>query len=231
LGKEESLLKLFAALPAMQRREVERLRQRIYIDPTNWFQIAGGSPTLPTLQRAVWEDRQVDVAYQPVIGEVSERRLDAYGLVAKANIWYLVGRKPDGEMRNYRVSRLQQVTLPGTSFERDPDFDLPGYWKETCAQFERLSMENSPPFVTILRVHPRVFWYFPGYLEGRYERLGTDDDGWIRLRVVFDSIDHARTQVLGFGAHAETLEPQALHDTVLETAQAILRFHAEKKRD
>jgi predicted DNA-binding transcriptional regulator YafY len=140
LGKEESLLKLFAALPAIQRREVERLRQRIYIDPTNWFQIVEASSILPVLQQAVWEDRQVDVSYQPVIGEVSERRLDAYALVAKANIWYLVGRKPDGEMRNYRVSRLYRVELLGTGFERDPDFDLTSYWKATCEEFERQSM-------------------------------------------------------------------------------------------
>lgn len=231
LGKEESLLKLFAALPAIQRREVERLRQRILIDPNNWFQIVEASSILPILQQAVWEDRQVAVSYQPVIGEVSERRLDAYALVAKANIWYLVGRKPDGEMRNYRVSRLQRVSQPGTSFERDPDFDLPSYWKDTCAQFERVSMENSPPFTALLRVHPRAFWYFPGYLEGRYERLGTDDDGWIRLRVVFESIEHARTQVLGFGTQAVALEPQALYDTVLETAAAILQFHVGNKRD
>ncbi len=229
LGKEESLLKLFATLPAIQRREVERLRQRIYIDPTNWFQIVEPSPTLPILQQAVWEDRQVEVSYQPVIGAESGRRLDAYALVAKANIWYLVGRKPDGEMRNYRVSRLHSVALTDAPFERDPTFDLPSYWKASCEQFERTSMENSPPFVTLLRVEPSAFWFFPGYMEGRYQQIGTDDDGWLRLRVVFDSLEHARTQVLGFGTHAEALEPKALHRSVLETAAAILRFHAEKQ--
>ncbi len=38
-------------------------------------------------------------------------------------------------------------------------------------------------------------------------------------------IDHARTQVLGFGTHAVALEPRELYETVLETAQAILKFH------
>ena len=158
----------------------------------------------PILQRAVWEDRQVEVTYQPVEGETQvARTLDAYALVAKANIWYLVGRKADGEMRNYRIARLQHVALTETRFERDPAFDLPSYWKASCEQFKRLSREKSPPFVAILRIHPRVFWFFPGYMEGRYEQLGTDEEGWIRLRVVFDSLDHARTQVLGFGTHAE----------------------------
>ncbi len=230
LARDDSLLKLFVALPLIQQHEVERLRQRIFIDPGNWFQIVETTSVLPALQQAVWEDRQVDVRYQPVVGDLSERRLDAYALVAKANIWYLIGRKPDGEMRSYRVSRIQAVAFAGTTFERDPDFDLPAYWKASCENFERLSMENSPPFVAILRVHPQAFWFFPGYMEGRYKQLGTDADGWIRLRVVFNSIDHARTQVLGFGTHAEALEPQALYDTVIETAEAVLRFHAEKQR-
>ncbi len=115
LAREATMLKLFAALPLIQRREVERARQRLYIDPTNWFQIVEASPVLPILQQAVWEDRRVEVCYQAVEGHASARTLDAYGLVAKANIWYLVARKAvgdsAGEMRNYRVARLSEVTL------------------------------------------------------------------------------------------------------------------------
>ncbi len=48
------------------------------------------------------------------------------------------------------------------------------------------------------------------------------------VRVVFDSIDHARTQVLGFGTNAEAIEPPELCATVIETAEAILKFHAER---
>lgn len=236
LAREATMLKLFAALPLIQRREVERARQRLYIDPTNWFQIVEASPVLPILQQAVWEDRRVEVIYQAVEGHASARTLDAYGLVAKANIWYLVARKAvgdsAGEMRNYRVARLSEVLLCDSYFERDPDFDLPSYWKDSCAQFERISMETNPPYVVTLRIDPALFWYFPGYLQGRYEVLATDDDaeGWITLQVVFDSLEHARTQVLGFGTHAIALEPRELHESVLATAEAILEFHAGRER-
>lgn len=226
LAKEDTLLKLFAALPAMQRREVERVRQRFFIDPTNWFQLVEESSVFSILQQAVWEDRVIQVTYQPVEGAVGERLLEAHALVAKANIWYLVGRKPGSDMRNFRVSRFEQVALTDQHFQRDQNFDLPAYWKATCEQFERISKEHSPPYVVLLRVHPRIFWYFPGYMEGRYEKIGAPDgEGWIIVRVVFDSLDHARTQVLGFGTNVETLEPPELYDTVLETAAAILKFH------
>ena len=208
LAKEESLLKLFAALPSMQRREVERVRERFFIDPNNWFQIVETTSVLPMLQQAVWEDRIIRVTYQPIEGSAGERTLEAHALVAKANIWYLVARKPDGEMRNFRISRFEQVALTEDTFARDADFDLSAYWKASCAQYERLSMENSPPYTTVLKVHPRMFWYFPGYMNGRYEKVGApDENGWITVRAVFDSLDHARTQVMGFGVNVVALEP------------------------
>lgn len=226
MAKEESLLKLFAALPTMQRREVERMRGRFFIDPTNWFQIVETTSVLPLLQQAVWEDRVIQVAYQPVEGGVGERLLEAHALVAKANIWYLVGCKPGGELRNFRVSRFEQMTLTETHFVRDEAFDLPAYWQATCEQFERVSKEHAPPYVTLLRVHPQMFWYFPGYMQGRYEKVALPDaEGWLTVRAVFDSLDHARTQVMGFGTRVVTLEPRELYEIVLETAAAILQFH------
>ena len=226
LAKDESLLKLFAALPGIQRREVERLRGRFFIDPNNWFQIVETTSVLPLLQQAVWEDRVIQVTYQPVEGSAWERTLEAHALVAKANIWYLVGCQPGGDRRNFRISRFEQVALTDATFERDPDFDLSAYWKASCAQYERLSREHSPPYETLLKVHPRQFWYFPGYMNGRYEKIGTPDgDGWITVRAVFDSLDHARTQVMGFGTNAVALEPPELYETVIETAAAILKFH------
>src|SRR5690606_35676351 len=100
---EHTMLKLMAALPYQQRTEAQRMRQRFHIDPQNWFQVVELSPFLPLLQQAVWEDSVITVNYQPVEANQSRRTLEAYALVAKANIWYLVARKPGSEMRTYRV--------------------------------------------------------------------------------------------------------------------------------
>jgi predicted DNA-binding transcriptional regulator YafY len=227
-AQDETLLKLFAALPSMHRREAERMHQRFYIDPANWFQIVETPSIFPLIQKAVWEDRQLRVTYQPVEGGITERILDAYALVAKANIWYLVGRKPDGEMRNYRIARLGQVELLATRFERDPAFDLVEYWKATCKIFEKTSMERFPPYAVVVRISPEAFWYFPGYMEGRYTKIDSpDSQGWFKLRVVFDSFGDARMRVLGLGAGVEVLEPVELRDAVIGTAQAIIDFHQQ----
>jgi predicted DNA-binding transcriptional regulator YafY len=225
-AQDETLLKLFAALPSMHRQEAEQARQRFYIDPANWFQIVETPSIFPTIQQAVWEDRQLRITYQPVEGVITERILDAYALVAKANIWYLVGRKPDGEMRNYRIGRISQVESLEAWFERDPDFELAAYWKDSCHIFEKTSTERFPPYSVIVRVAPETFWYFPGYMEGRYAKIDSpDSQGWFKLRVVFDAFGDARMRVLGLGTGIEVLEPVELREAVIGTAQAIVDFH------
>lgn len=232
---EATLLKLFAALPDAQQAEVERLRSRFLVDPANWFQVVEPSVLLPVLQQAVWEDRAVRIRYQVVDGEWFDGLVNAYALVAKANIWYLVGEKRvegGGGLRNYRLGRIKEAELTDLRFNRPPNFDLAKYWAESCRQFERLSLEQFPPYHAVLRVSPKTFWYFPGYLEGRYTQLGAaDEDGWVRLRVRFDDLGDARMRVLGLGTGVEVLETDELRQTVIETARAITAAYGRQATD
>src|SRR5690606_27871578 len=83
-----AVLKLLAALPAARRFDAERARQRIMLDAAGWFRTEEPVPHLGTLQAAVWQDLRLDIVYRRPDGGVSQRRVDPYGLVAKASIWY-----------------------------------------------------------------------------------------------------------------------------------------------
>lgn len=218
---EHTMLKLMAALPYRQRAEAQRMRQRFHIDPQNWFQVVELSPFLPLLQKAVWEDRVITVEYRPVDGERSSRTLEAYALVAKANLWYLVARKPDGVMRTYRVSRFNEAELTDERFARDPSFDLAAYWEAARAQFEQASNAINPSYPAVLRIHDDAIWYFPAYMSGRHEMVNVRD-GWTTVHVRFDSLLDARMRVLGLGALAVVVEPGALRDAVLDTARTLI---------
>jgi predicted DNA-binding transcriptional regulator YafY len=220
---EATLLKLFAALPSAHQVEVERLRNRFYIDPANWFQIVEPSALLPTLQQAVWEDRALSIQYQVVEGEWFEGVVNAYALVAKANIWYLVAEKRPGEFRNYRIGRIKTAALTDAHFTRPADFDLIAYWEESCRRFQQRSAEQFPPYNATLRVHPKAFWYFPGHMEVHYHQLGEpDSDGWVTLQLTFESLGDARMRILGLGTGVDVLEPAELREAVLEIARAIV---------
>ncbi|HEX2910651.1 MAG TPA: HTH domain-containing protein [Chloroflexia bacterium] len=88
---KSALLKLSAALPVTRRSAEERVRQRIHLDATWWFQPEEPLPCLTKLYQAIWEDALVYVKYRVRFeprGEVEiEQLVEPYGLVAKASVW------------------------------------------------------------------------------------------------------------------------------------------------
>ncbi|HEX2906913.1 MAG TPA: HTH domain-containing protein, partial [Phototrophicaceae bacterium] len=102
---ESTQLKLQAALPARHQSIVEQVRQRLYIDPVWWWHDTQPQRFWKELQQAVFEDRRIRVTYEYYSGEMVERVLEPYSLVAKASHWYLIGRR-EAEFRLYRVSRF-----------------------------------------------------------------------------------------------------------------------------
>jgi len=136
---QSTLLKLLA----------EHIRQRILIDPVWWWRDAQAPPFWERLQQAVYEDRYIETVYEHYGGEVVERVLEAYSLVAKSSIWYLIAAH-DGELRTYRVSRFKQVALLDRHYRRRDDFDLPTYWQAHLQEF----VESLAEYRFSLRIHP-----------------------------------------------------------------------------
>jgi predicted DNA-binding transcriptional regulator YafY len=146
---DDALLKLEAALPVASREKVEQIRQRFHLDTTWWYHSADGSSSLQTIQEALWQDRKLCLLYRESDGSWSEYALDPYGLVSKADIWYLVGICND-MYHVLRVSRIIRATLLDDQFSRVADFNLAQYWGEYCAQLET----NHPPYAVPLRLAP-----------------------------------------------------------------------------
>jgi predicted DNA-binding transcriptional regulator YafY len=237
---EAAMLKLSASLPAVQRQGVERVRGRVHVDTAHWFQPSEPVPYLKPLQEAVWQNRRVILKYRASSGVRSRTYLNPYGLVAKAGTWYLVGiplrEKPAykvsqvqearQEMRVFRVSRITEAEVTEEQFEREENFDLPGFWHMWCADFEA----RLPRYRVVLRVAPDMVPLLPSiYGDGvrtLIEEQGrTDQDGSLVLPITFESFEAARSSVLGLVTGAEVLEPQELRDSVMRAAASIVAFY------
>lgn len=210
-------LKLSAALPRPYEQVVDHMRQRFHIDPVWWYG-PRALPSLPVLKAAVEEDRRVQMLYEHRDGEVVERVVEPYGLVAKSSIWYLVAMC-EGATRVYRVSRVQQATLLDERFQRNAAFDLVSYWERHVAEFR----SNLVPFSFRLRVRGDLLnfakWHVPGTFQVEEP---TASDGWFTARFETESLASARMFVLGLGPGAVVLEPRELHDAVIEQARAVV---------
>lgn len=221
----DSLLKLFAALPSVHRRQVEQLRQRIYIDPEGWFESGEPTPFLPLLQQAVWDDRVVEFTYDSPGGRLSPRVIEPYALVAKANVWYLVGKKREGAWRTFRVARMTDARLTDAHFDRDLQFDIRSYWSEFAHKFTEKVMEGEEPYTVVVRVHSDQLRFFCTGLIGMYDTLATDNDAWTRLQINYPSMLGAQMNVLAFAPHVEVIEPKEFREWMLEVARTIQGLH------
>lgn len=221
---EAALLKLLAALPSTRRSEAERFRRRIHVDAAGWGRSGEAVPHLRTLQEAVWQDRRLRMSYAHD-QEVSERVVEPLGLVAKASVWYLVARS-EGEMRVFRVSRVMAAEPLEATFARPEEFDLAAYWTESCARFEA-SWARYP---VTLRVAPDLLPFLPMILgdsvRPALEQAGPPDAaGWVAVSLMFESLEVARTRVLGLGTQVEALAPEELRASVAAWAADVARFY------
>lgn len=80
---------------------------------------------LMQLSLAVQRCQQVQIAYLSAIQILTERTIDAYGIVFNEGAWYLVGychlRRA---MRVFRLDRIQAIRLLASSFERPASIDI-----------------------------------------------------------------------------------------------------------
>ena len=214
---EQSLLKLLTALPSLYEQSAKQFQNRIYIDPVAWWHSEQTLTHLNTVQEAVYSNRIIEIDYQRHDGTYLSRTVQAYGLVAKASVWYLIATH-DEQFRSYRISRISHVRVLDESFTPDRDFNLEAYWKESTANF----LDNVPVFTFTLAIHPDAkniaTWYSPGFSEHR----GQSEDGWFIREFHVDSLELATMFVVGLGHKVTIIEPYVLKNTVAEKIEALI---------
>ncbi|MFL5629036.1 MAG: helix-turn-helix transcriptional regulator [Ktedonobacteraceae bacterium] len=224
-ASEAALIKLLAALPSLSRRDAEYARQRIYIDSVGWHNTEEAVPCLPILQDAIWQERRLHFTYQRGDDSSVERIVDPLGLVAKGNVWYLVAAV-DGEIRTYRVSRVQTVRMTNEACIRPPNFDLAAHWEQSSAHFKA----NLPRYPAIVRIDPSILprlRYASIYAHIEHSEP-PDAAGWMQLSMRFEGEHIAREYVLSFGPQIEVVEPQALREQVVCAAESVIALYTQK---
>ncbi len=154
-----ALLKLAAALPAARQADEERVRGRLHLD---WSAPAGAdraAPHLAVVQRAIWEDRQLDVRYRLWAGVEVAQTVDAYGLVAQAGAWHLVYAWR-GQVRARPLAEFLDIQAAPGFFERPADFDTAAFWRAWREQ----QAQDRPGCAVALRARPEILPYLGYYL-------------------------------------------------------------------
>jgi predicted DNA-binding transcriptional regulator YafY len=219
-------VKLLAALPEASRSLAEYARERIHVDAAGWGSAEERSPHLRTIQEALWQGRKLHVAYARGCERPdAELTVDPLGLVAKGGVWYLVASVA-GDVRSYRVSRVRAARLSEEEASRPEGFDLAAFWAESVARFKT----EVPRYFATLRAHKSVVpvLNYAGRFSRVEEATEPDAEGWATVRMRFQFEEDACGLALGFGTKVEVLEPAELRAKVLEMAERVVEFYAER---
>lgn len=219
---EAAVQKILAASPAEVSKGAALMKQKIHIDGAGWHQMEELMPFLSIVQEAVWEERLLKIRYHREDG-IAERIVSPLGLVAKRNVWYLIG-EVNGEKRTYRISRLLDALMLEERFERPADFDLAQYWEQSMGEFK----QRLPQYPAVITFHDTVLSRLS---KERYVKIVESSPSlktsWSSARVEFQGLESACEIILSYGSRIEAVEPAELRQKVMAEAMAINRLYIE----
>lgn len=222
-------LKMLASLPAPSRPKAQGAQQHLYIDTTGWAKSRDAVPLLPPLYEAVRQARRVRLRYarpdKTGDDKTVTRLVDPLGLVARGSTWYLIAGV-EGELRTYRVSRVEGVEITDEACLRPDGFDLAAYWEASKAAFR----EQLPRYPVTVRAAPDMVARMR--VSGRYARVTAeaqvpDAGGWVRLGLLFEVDWEACEYLLSFGPAVEVLDPPQLRQQIARRAQETVQLYAD----
>jgi predicted DNA-binding transcriptional regulator YafY len=214
-----ALRKLVQALPETFRAEAEKAASAIVLDPAGWGRTAPPPPPhLEALQQAVIEGMQVRLGYTDRNRAVSERLVHPLGLVAKGSVWYLVA-DTDGGLRTFRLWRVSSVEVTDDPVRQPPGFDLTETWQ---AMVRDMDERRGSRRVRAL-ADPDIVGWLRGHFSNRIEVGEPVADGRIAVDLGFGDTHDPATDLIGYGAHLEVLEPEDVRAQIAATAAAMVK--------
>lgn len=213
-----ALLKLRAVLPQEQQDDVERLSKGMLVAGSGALRHGLDQRVLLPIQQAVISRRVLRFEYRaPARKEATSRDVEPLGVVFHNGAWYLVGwcRLRDG-LRQFKLERLQALSVSSERFSPRPDFSLGRYMNDTMA--------------TGKQVTARV-WFGPFAFDrakresySEFTDVLARDDGF-EVSVQTFSLKWLARWILAFGEGAQAVAPDELRENVAEAARQILERH------
>ncbi|MFF2886545.1 helix-turn-helix transcriptional regulator [Paenibacillus sp. NPDC057967] len=218
---EAGLRKLLAATTDTARKNAELVRSKIHIDGAGWHAEKYGKdqhPHLPIVQEAVWEERELRIAYDRD-GVSSDRVIRPLGLVAKRNVWYVAALTEAEDVRTFRISRLRSAELLPNGFRPPEAFNLAAYWERSLADFKG----QLPRYPAVVRLKNSLLRRLESerYVLSMRQEEADDTSGWTTARVEFETLESACQIIMSYGAGMEALEPSVLRKMVMDEIEAL----------
>ena len=128
--------KLRRVLPQPLGRRLDALLATAqFTGPVDDAVTSPGGNILLTLAEAAWDRHPIEIRYNARDERHSQRVVHPYGLVAHSGRWYVTGAdSSSGEVRTFRVDRIEHLRALSGSFDQPEDFDAAAHVLTGLAQ-------------------------------------------------------------------------------------------------
>jgi predicted DNA-binding transcriptional regulator YafY len=183
------------------------------------------APWLADLESAAAAGATVEMTYQKPGATVAEnRQVDPYLVFHRAGYWYLVGYcHLRGDLREFRVDRIQALRRTGGTFARPEGFRAEEYLGDdwiaadlAAGPLTEVHLAGDPLSIGSLCEH----WYLKHCLVRREERAA-----W--FRVPPGGMANLPGHVLSYGTSVTVVAPASLRQAVIERAREWLAHHEQ----
>jgi predicted DNA-binding transcriptional regulator YafY len=171
-----------------------------------------------SLAEAVRASQMVEFDYLSLRARKPERRRVApYHLACITNQWYLIARDQDRQnLRTFALTRIDGVRQLKISFERPADFSVSRMFSGSFAAFE--AGETERVRIRFDTVAARLVSERQWHKSQKIRSVGREG---IELTMQVGIAPDLESWILGWGYHAEVIEPVALRDRIAETTRSM----------
>lgn len=223
VAAQAALDKIAHVLPPAQEELLRRLAERVRPVAAAPTTGQAADDLFQTVSQAIITQVSLHLRYSSAQGDLTERTVDPYGLLFQAGAWYMVGAcRLRGDLRMFRLDRIQAVSVCEQRFERPGNFELGQF---VFSPLPPGSEDQSPVTVRLRGPVSHLTWYREHQLLRRCRPQLAGTELTLQLPPALDR-DLIRI-VLGDAGVVEVLEPESLRRQVQAAAAAAVERHQQ----
>lgn len=213
---EGALAKVSRVLPAQARERLQAMTTHLHF-------FSPGQQTQPDvslllrLSEAIGQSQRMFMEYRSLDDELTQRKIDPYGVVARDGRWYLVAychlRR---DYRTFRLDRIQQAQPLDEPFTRDEGFDYRSFVTARTPSGVRIEVEFQ---ATLFAVQQRI--------PASYGKLSETPTG-ILMRSQYDDMDDMARYLMGVNLPFVIHHPPELRAAVRRLGERTLQMAKAK---
>lgn len=202
---------------------VEKMAHSFYQTRTGVCDYAKKAELIDQIMIGIEDRRAIELQYCSLkSSEPSTYEVYPYGLTYHRGALYLVGLLVElGEVRHWKVNRIEGIELTDHSFDIPEDFSL----QEHLAGSFGIYQGDGDYHVRIL-FSPVVARYVSEASWHASQKLHPQRDGSLIAEFDLDSLEEIQRWLLSFGKHAEVLEPEELREKMTEEIREMMLIYS-----